>query len=570
MTKHWFATAFLIASPVVATVPAAAQTAPTGSNGAAIVPAIPQPEVVSATSAPGVTILAQVAPVAQAPGAAAPAPGGAAATPPQAQAQIQPATPQVVPAPAAPSTPAPAQVPITVQALGIETGGGILLQLPRPVSTVIAADPRIARVQPVSPTSLFVIGVSQGRTTLIATNEAGLPIVQYEVTVRRAGSGETAVTAPAPGVPPAPPSARDIRAGNASAAQAAIRQHVQGAGGVKVTAVEGNLVLSGMVATPQQSLNVETIVKSFMGSQSGLINNMVVLSSMQVNVRVRVVEMSRSVARELNINWRNFGANNFFSGAFLGPAVDLTASAIGPVVVPSANWVLSGQYNRGGVNINGVIDALATDNLVTILAEPNLTTQSGEPASFLAGGEFPVPVSTGGSTGAVGVEFKQFGVALAVVPTILAPNRISLRVRPEVSEPDSTFGITVGSTGTVFGVSTRRAETTVELGSGQSFAIAGLLSSKLQDNAGTIPWLGEIPVIGALFKSTKFQRRETELVIIVTPYVVQPVSASAQLRTPADGFVPATDLNRILYGRQMRGGEARASGQPLDAGFILK
>jgi len=339
---------------------------------------------------------------------------------------------------------------------------------------------------------------------------------------------------------------------------------------VKVSAVEGNLVLSGTVATLLQATNVETMVKSFMGGQSGLINNMVVLSSMQVNVRVRVVEMSRSVARDLGINWKAIGQIGNFSFAYLSPQVT-AASTLTSMGRLASNLVGVG-YQSGGWDVNAVVDALATDNLVSILAEPNLTAMSGEPASFLAGGEFPVSTQQSSGGGVVGgaavftTEYKQFGVGLAVVPTVLAPGRINMRIRPEVSDVNTAITDRQGNPG----ISTRRAETTIELGSGQSFAIAGLLSNSVRDQLSTLPWLGEIPVLGALFRSQRFQRQETELVIIVTPYIVEPVSASAQLRTPADGFVPATDLNRLLYGSQMRGESGRAPARPLDAGFILK
>jgi len=220
-----------------------------------------------------------------------------------------------------------------------------------------------------------------------------------------------------------------------------------------------------------------------------------------------------------------------------------------------------------------VIDALAADNLITILAEPNLTAQSGETASFLAGGEFPIPVAgttaNGGVT--VTVEFKQFGVSLALVPTVLSPTRLNLRVRPEVSQLSNNGAVSVpvgtNSTLTIPALTVRRAETTVELGSGQSFAIAGLLQRTSTDLTNALPGLGELPVIGALFKSNDFQRGESELVIIVTPYIVQPAPSPDAFRLPTDGFRPATDLDRILYGRQIA---PDSGGQPVDAGFILK
>jgi len=168
------------------------------------------------------------------------------------------------------------------------------------------------------------------------------------------------------------------------------------------------------------------------------------------------------------------------------------------------------------------------------------------------------------------VEFKQFGVSLAVVPTVLSPDRLNLRVRPEVSQLSSNGAVSVpiqGGTVTIPALTVRRAETTVELGSGQSFAIAGLLQKTTVDQTNALPGIGEVPVIGALFKSNNFQRGESELVIIVTPYLVQPAPSAQALRAPTDGFRPATDLDRILLGRQL----APSSGSaPLDAGFILK
>ncbi len=222
--------------------------------------------------------------------------------------------------------------------------------------------------------------------------------------------------------------------------------------------------------------------------------------------------------------------------------------------------------------MNAIVDALAADQLISILAEPNLTAQSGETASFLAGGEFPIPVAgtNNGGNATITVEFKQFGVSLAVVPTVLSSGRLNLRVRPEVSQLTSVGAVNVplaGGTLTIPALSVRRAETTIELGSGQSFAIAGLLQKTSSDATNALPGVGEVPIIGALFKSNDFQRGESELVIIVTPYIVKPAPSALALRAPTDGFRPATDLDRILFGRQIA---PASSGPPLDAGFILK
>jgi pilus assembly protein CpaC len=220
-----------------------------------------------------------------------------------------------------------------------------------------------------------------------------------------------------------------------------------------------------------------------------------------------------------------------------------------------------------------VIDALSQDQLVHVLAEPNLTAMSGQPASFLVGGEFPIPVATSNNT--VSIEFKQYGISLAFVPTVVGPDRISLHVRPEVSQLDKANGVTsiLNSNVSVSipALTVRRADTTVELGSGQSFAIAGLLSDQTTQITQATPGLGDLPVLGALFRSDSFQRAESELVIVVTPYIVRPVSDPAALHLPTDGFRAPNDFERILEARQLGRGSWQAYGRiPADAGFIIE
>jgi pilus assembly protein CpaC len=201
-----------------------------------------------------------------------------------------------------------------------------------------------------------------------------------------------------------------------------------------------------------------------------------------------------------------------------------------------------------GLNLLGSLDIAADDGLATILAEPNLTALSGETASFLAGGEFPIPVSQ--SLGAVTIEYKQYGVGLAFTPIVLADGRISMRVRPEVSQLSDAGSVKLNGF-TVPALTTRRAETTVELGSGQSFMIAGLLQNTANNSVDKAPFLGDLPILGALFRSTHFQRQETELVVIVTPYLVRPVSG--QLATPTDGLRVPGDATRDFGGQIFTG-----------------
>jgi pilus assembly protein CpaC len=480
-------------------------------------------------------------------------------------AAIQPAAfaatmPTVVTAPAQ----ATKSLPITLSA-----GNGVLLRLPAPAATVMSADPGIARVQPASPDSLFLMGVAFGTTTVVATDDKGAAIVQYDVTVN---PGRAAMAAPSPSGRLDP-----------VAAQAAIAQSVQGASGVQVKGAGTELVLNGVVPTAAAAQQAEAIARGYAGEKGIVVNNLTVLGSIQVNVRVRIAEISRTVTRQLGFNWQALGSGNGWrfglrtgsgvagAAGVVNPLIPLGLTALnGAAAVP--NQVGAGFTSGNGLwDVNNVIDALAADQLVSILAEPNLTAQSGETASFLAGGEFPIPIagstSNGGAT--VTVEFKQFGVSLALVPTVLSSGRLNLRIKPEVSQLSTNGAVSVpigNGVMTIPALTVRRAETTVELGSGQSFAIAGLLQRTSSDGTNALPGIGEIPVIGSLFKSNDFQRGESELVIIVTPYVVAPASSPAALSAPTDGFRPATDVDRVLFGRQLAPGSTSGA----NAGFVLK
>ncbi|HUB14586.1 MAG TPA: type II and III secretion system protein family protein [Acetobacteraceae bacterium] len=477
--------------------------------------------------------------------------------------------------PAAPTTPpAASSTPTRSVPLTLTAGRGVLLALPQPAATIMSADPSVARAQPASPDSVFLMAVAPGVTTVIATNSAGAAIVQYDVLVNGAAHPEATGAAPGPAASGTP---SGITAGTAAAAQAAIAQSVQGAQDVRVRAAGTELVLSGTVPTAYAGQQANAIARGYAGEKGGVVDNLTVLGSIQVNVRVRIAEISRQITRQLGFNWQALGAGNGWQfGLHTGqaavgltnPLIPLGLAALSGAPTPSQ--LGAGFFNKNW-DVNNIVDALAADSLITMLAEPNLTALSGETASFLAGGEFPVPVAGNGSNGTIqiSVDFKQFGVSLALVPTVLSPDRLNLRIRPEVSQLSSNGAVSVpvgSGTLTIPALTVRRAETTVELGSGQSFAIAGLLQHTSSDATNALPGFGEVPVIGALFKSNDFQRGESELVIIVTPYIVQPTSSPAALHLPTDGFRPATDLDRILFGRQMAPGVASG----LDAGFVLK
>lgn len=464
------------------------------------------------------------------------------------------------------------------QAISVQAGTGVLLRLPQPAATVMSAEPAVARVQPASPTSLFLMGVAPGRTTVIATTDAGAAIVQYDVTVTPGAGGQSPIASPPAGggIP------GTISPAAALAIQAAIAQTVQGASGVRVRGVGTDAILTGTVPNGLAAQQAEAIARGFVGDKAGVVDNLTVLGAIQVNVRVRIAEIDRQVTRQLGFNWQALGSGpGWRMGLLTGAAISGTISPLIPLgLAPLTNATAAPNQIGAGFtsgnklwDVNGVIDALASDQLITVLAEPNLTALSGETASFLAGGEFPVPIAgnTSNGTTTITVEFKTFGISLTVVPTVLSSTRLNLRVRPEVSQLTSTGAVSVpvsGGTLTIPALTVRRAETTIELGSGQSFAIAGLLQKTSLDNTNGLPWIGDVPVLGALFKSNDFQRGESELVIIVTPYVVQPAPGPSALHAPTDGFRPATDLSRILLGRQLAPGPAGTP--PLDGGFILK
>ena len=469
--------------------------------------------------------------------------------------------------------------PATPLPVLLEAGGGRLLTLPAAASTVLAADPKVARVQPASPTSIFVIGVAPGRTTVMATAEDGTAIAEYAITVR---GGAQPAAAPQPGataLPPVPTAAPAASKPSAASIEAAMRQMVRGTASVRVRSVPNGYILSGTAGTPAEAQRMEAIARGFLTEDQTVLNEIEILSSTQVNLRVRVMEISREVTRNLGFNWQALAATGNFvlglkSGAAAAYAVDSILSRSTGSSLSSANRLAVGASRAGRFDVNAIIDALAQDRLATILAEPNLTAQSGETASFLAGGEFPVPVGAA-LTGSITIQFKQFGVSLGFVPIVLGPDRVNLRVRPEVSELSDNGSVEIplsGGTIRIPALSVRRAETTVELGSGQSFAIAGLLQRSTAQLADGVAGASDIPVLGALFRSTAFRRAETELVIIVTPYLVRPVSDPRVLQGPTEGFKPATDLDRVLFQRQVaRGTPTRPSpAVPQDSGFLVE
>ncbi|MDQ2801490.1 MAG: type II and III secretion system protein family protein [Pseudomonadota bacterium] len=353
---------------------------------------------------------------------------------------------------------------------------------------------------------------------------------------------------------------------NAGASQAAsaINRALPGES-VAVQPTPQGLTVTGGVNTPEQAERAMAAARAFAPDKGTVGNRLRVRSSQQVLPQVRIAEMSRTLTRDLGLNWQNLGGD-LGSLARIGlstqfPLTDLTSGSTAPST-------LSVGFNH--TSVNAILDALAQDQLVHILAEPNLTAISGETASFLVGGEFPVPIAQEQNT--ISVDFKQYGISLAFVPTVLNDGRINMHVRPEVSEltDQGAVQLSAGNNALVIpALLVRRADTTVELGSGQSFAIAGLLSDNVTHTGNGVPFLGDVPILGALFRSDSFRRQETELVILVTPYVVRPVSTAAALQAPGDTWRPPNDLERLLLLRQEGRPAAGPMRVPGDAGFVV-
>jgi pilus assembly protein CpaC len=328
--------------------------------------------------------------------------------------------------------------------------------------------------------------------------------------------------------------------------------------------------LTGIVPDAVSLNTVLAIVQQYAGNE--YINSLSVRASQQVMLEVRFVEVSRRIGRDLGFNWAGITNNAkvsgttgsatgaqrfkkvedgvaifegvpFLAGDFLLGTIDAIGFPSG--LAPFGSLVLN---QIAGGNVDGIIQALEERGLARRLAEPNLTALSGDTASFLAGGEFPVPVPTS-DLQAPAIQFKEFGVSLGFTPTVLADGLINLKIVPEVSELDFATGTKVLGT-SVPGLITRRASTTVELRDGQSFAIAGLLSSTYRNELSQLPWIGRVPVLGALFRSTSFQKNETDLVVIITPRLVKPAIPGQQLATPFDKTLPGNDVDVFLEGNQ--------------------
>ncbi len=409
----------------------------------------------------------------------------------------------------------------------------------RSFADVMVGDPSIADVSPLTDHSLSILGKKIGATRITVYDRDRQPVQIFDVTVSYDLSGLATEIA-----------------------------HLAGTG-IKITAVGSHIMLSGVAPDAATLDKAMLIARQF---DKDAINTVQVMQQQQVMLEVRFIEVDRNASRELGVQWNMFGGSSVANigsqlpasqlpitqpgGAFQQPGItsggaNVTSGALTTSSVVAAG-VLSGSAPYGFLvsNLSNAlqleVSALEQNGLARSLAEPNLVALSGDTASFLAGGQIPIPEA--GSLGTVSFAYQPYGVGLSFTPTVLKGGLINLVIKPEVSEIDTTHTVTVLGT-SVPGLITRKASTTLELRDGQSFMLGGLLQNTSQNAADQLPWLGDVPVLGTLFRSSQYQKNETDLVIVVTPHIVRPMSPVNEAHTPLDNTVPGNDIDFFLMGR---------------------
>ncbi len=423
----------------------------------------------------------------------------------------------------------------------------LIVQIDTDARDVLVADPDIVDAVVRTPRRVFLLAQKTGQTNAFFFDAAGRQIFALDIRVEK----------------------------DVTDLATLIAKNMPGSN-IRVSAMNDNVVLSGKVDSALQSTRAQDIAARFAGDPAKVVNMLQITGSQQVMLKVRISEMERQVAKQFGIdlagaamvNGTPIAVSTSNPYGLMGQALsDLSGTQIGQVC-SAASTTLNpiNALGGGGIcsienNVQGSLKALETVGLVHTLAEPNLIAVSGETAKFLAGGEFPVPTSRD-RDGNITLEFKQFGVGLSFTPVVLSSGRISLQLSTEVSELSNTGAFTLqggtvteanGATETIAAqtipaLAVRRAETTVELPSGGSFAIAGLMQHTTKQQLDAFPGLKDMPILGALFRSRDFQNNETELVVMVTAYMVNPTQ-EAKLAAPTDGFVAPTDPETILLGR---------------------
>ena len=430
------------------------------------------------------------------------------------------------------------------ETLNLSKGTGTLVRLSEPMSDVFVANDTIADVQVRSSNQLYVFGKGSGETTVYATSKGGRVVY-----------------------------AANVRVGNNISSVGEMLHLAMPDANIQATPMNNLVLLTGTVANPDDVAEAQRLTQAYVGTDTQVVSRLKSATPLQVMLKVRIAEINRSMLKKVGVNLlnRDVGSGSLFGIGRGNPGtINVATGAVDPATGIAQKTVTGVTFNNlvGGTTLGlfghifgtdllGTLDLMQNDGFVTTLAEPTLTALSGETASFLAGGEFPIPVSQ--ALGSVTIEYKQYGVGLAFTPIVLNDGRISMRVRPEVSELNDAGSVKLNGF-VVPALTTRRAETTVELGSGQSFMLAGLLQNRNNNSIEKAPFLGDIPILGALFRSTSYQRNETELVIIVTPYLVRPVSG--QLAVPTQGYRAPTDFQQVIGGQVFTGVSGPAASVP--------
>jgi pilus assembly protein CpaC len=391
-------------------------------------------------------------------------------------------------------------------------------------SEIVVGDPDVAVVTPLTDRTFYVVGSKPGSTGVALYNEARELVGMLDIEVG--------------------PDAGEIN----RTLNAALNDD-----GVKATTANGRVIISGKAKSPAAAAKAQEIAKRF--DEDPIVSTSVAPST-QVTLEVRFIEASRRHNKEVGVSLFANKEGGYFTtannGLIANPLYEPLGSAGGVRVI---NSLVSGTLPFGqvlgrlldsGMKVDALVQALEQRGVARRLAEPNLTALSGDTASFLAGGEFPFPVSS--ADGQVSVEFKKFGVGLDFTPTVLDNGIINLQIAPEVSQIDPTSSVKFNDT-EIPGLIVRRAKTTVELRDGQSFVLAGLLQTAGNYDIRKFPWLGDLPILGVLFRSSSFRKQETDLVIIVTPRLVRPLAPGANIATPLDGAAPPNDVDLFLKGK---------------------
>lgn len=427
----------------------------------------------------------------------------------------------------------------TTKRIELANHGTQVINLKQPAGQVLLTDPKVADVQLVTPSTLYVYGRSPGNTEIIVTGQDMQSAYRYEINV----------------------------ISNYRELENLIRGFVPN-GNIKVHSVPDGLLVQGTVDSAKVAEDIRSLAQRYVGAQGTVVNQLKIKNSMQVNLQVKIAEVQRSIVNQLGINWSTSALKNLRFGLFTGQrgATTVFSTAAGTVIEGTgspSSFIPSAQSNTatpssvgvnfptkfGSTDFSALLDALAQENLATVLAEPNLVTRSGEEASFLVGGEYPYPVSQGTGTNlTITIQFKPYGISLSFLPVVIG-DTISLRVRPEVSELNNTIVVHDQNGNAIPSIGTRRAESTMEMGDGQSMVMAGLLSDQTSGTINNFPGLGDLPILGALFRSVNYQNSKTELVIVVTAHIVNPVDNPQDIVLPTQGLKFAKLMDMVLFNR---------------------